>query len=144
MNTYEAMKNAHKIEVNEFPIFFAFNDAQFKKGMEGFGLDPEKDTDKVYSIPGGGVYRRSDSQRLHDMLDRHEKELKEMLNDESSDFAYSAFLHELANHEYCITHDPEPTLESLLLEEEEFAASAHLQNEFCRAKKEYLEKAFDY
>jgi hypothetical protein len=50
---------------------------------------------------GSGIYcLKSDQQEIIDMLDRHEAELKEAMND--SDFARSAFLYEMINHEYGI------------------------------------------
>jgi len=38
MNSYLELKEKHQKEVNEFPMFFAFNDKQFKEGMKKFGL----------------------------------------------------------------------------------------------------------
>ena len=33
MNTYIAMKERHRREVNDFPLFFAFNSEQLRHGL---------------------------------------------------------------------------------------------------------------
>lgn len=118
---YLALKQKHQKEVNEFPMFFAFNQKQFEKGMAGFGLTPE-DTDKIYSLNGtGGYYLRTDAPKLHEMFDRHEKEMSDAVNaDQSGEgFIFEMFDYELGNHEFSYTGDIEPTLDALGLSAEE-------------------------
>ena len=114
MNKYEEMKKRHSEEFNTFPIKFAFSDKQFERGMAELGLTPD-DTDKVYKTPGGGFYRKEDSPRLKEMLDRHDKELKDAISaDKSGDgFIYEMFYYELNNHEYSYTQSFEDTLDAL-------------------------------
>lgn len=108
-NKYLELKNKHQQEVNDFPMFFAFSDKQFEEGMKRFGLKPT-DTDKIYKLSGtGGFYRRTDAQALHDMFSRHSQEMTDAIS-KDDEFVYNMFLYELANHEYCITYDLEPTL----------------------------------
>ena len=45
MNSYEKYRKMVEKEVNEFPMFHAFNDEQFFKGMEKVGLRPGVKTD---------------------------------------------------------------------------------------------------
>ena len=134
-NLYLELRQKHQDEMNSFPIFFAFSQSQFKKGMEKLGLS-EDDTDKIYSLGGGGYYRRTDAEALREMFERHEKERKENLSNEQ--YAYEMFLYELSNHEYCITFDLDETLDACditlnMLNDNEMLAEA-----LRRAEKDYL------
>jgi hypothetical protein len=137
MNSYRKLKAKHQKEVNEFPMFFAFSDKQFKEGMEKFGLS-ENDTDKIYKFGNtGGFYLRSDAQKLHEMLNRHFQETTEAINTDD-EFVYDMFEDELANHEYCITYDLEPTLDACGLTEEEVFADERLKKILKKAINIYL------
>ena len=119
-NVYLELKKKHQQEVNDFPMFFAFNNDQFKEGMERFGLTVD-DTDQIYSFGMGGFYRRTDAADLREMFDRHEREKKEAIdNDETGDgYCFHMFNYELGNHEFGYTREIEPTLEALGLEWED-------------------------
>lgn len=114
MCEYSLMKRKHEKEFNEFPMMFAFDSRQFEEGMMKLGLTKD-DTDKIYSIGGGGFIRKSDSKALDNLLDRHEDEMKEAIaNDKTGEgFIFDMFDYELGNHEYCITYDIGPTLDAL-------------------------------
>ena len=112
MDAYKAMKGRHQKEVNGFPMFFAFNNKQFEEGMAKFGLKAD-DTEKIYKLGNtGGFYLRTDAPRLFEMFDRQEREQQEAIaNDITGDgYIYQMFLHELNDHEYGYTRDPEGTL----------------------------------
>lgn len=116
MNPYIEMKERHIKEIIDLPMFFAFNDEQFKRGMEKLGLK-ETDTHLVYRYPGtGGYHRCADSDKLRDMSNRHWKEMSDALQDE--DFAEQALTYELENHEYNITGDVTDALFAIGLDEE--------------------------
>ena len=133
MNAYSQLKDRQEKEFNEFPMFYAFNDKQFGEGMEKFGLS-SADTDKIYSAGAEGYYLRTDSQKLKDLLNRHEKEMSDAIKaDTTGDgFIFDMFDYELSNHEYCYTGDTEDTLDALGLSMEEIekspALSAGLKN----------------
>lgn len=114
MNKYQEMKIRHEKESHAFPIRWAFTDEQFKSGMIELGLDPSE-TDKVVGVYGGGFMRKTDVDAFKEMLNRHDKEMKEAIaNDKTGEgFIYDMFDFELANHEYCITYDLEETLDAL-------------------------------
>ena len=116
-------------------MVFAFSDKQFEEGMQKLGLT-KKDTDKVYSFGGGGFYKKTDAEALRNMFDKHEKEMQEAIdNDLTGDgFIFEMFDYELANHEYCITWDSEPTLQALGLTIEEVKASEKLLYSFNKAR----------
>lgn len=114
-NKYLELTSKQQKEINEFPMFFAFNQKQFEEGMQSLGLKPT-DTKKIYKLAGtGGFYRKTDAQKLRDMFARHDKEMADAIAaDPTGDgFIYDMFNYELGNHEYGYTHDPEPALDAL-------------------------------
>ena len=135
---YLELKEKHQKEVNEFPFGFAFSKEQFEKMMQEFGLT-KNDTDKIYSIGAGGYIKKSDAPAMDEMFKRHNQELKDaIINDkDGSGFIYQMFDYELANHEYCITHDLEETLESLSLTEKDIEENENLQKGLKKALKRY-------
>lgn len=135
--TYRELREKHQQEVNAFPFMFAFSDEQFKNGMEKLGLK-EDETDKIYSIGGGGYILKTSAPAMHDMFDRHRREMEEAMNDDT--FAYGAFLYELGNHEFCITYDWEPTLEALGMTVEDVLKDERLNGIFKKARHDYLEE----
>lgn len=146
MNRYRQMKERHRKEINEFPMFFAFSDKQFAEGMEKLGLEPT-DTKAIYRLGDtGGFYRKSDAQELKDMFLRHSLELDEAIADDTTGegFIYEMFLYELANHEYCITMDYEDTFGSLGLTSEEIYGNNALVAGLKKATKTYLEGCEDW
>ena len=137
MNRYRELKDRHEKMMNEFPMFFAFNQKQFAEGMEKLGLKPDE-TDKIYKLGGtGGFYKKTDSDKLKEMFNTFDREMKEAIAaDETGEgFIYDMFNHELANHEYCITWDLEPTLDAVGLTLEEINADARLLKGLNKAIK---------
>lgn len=140
MNKYLELKKKQQKEVHEFPMFFAFNEKQFAEGMARFGLMPTE-TEKIYKFGNtGGFYRRTDSQKLWDMMERHEKERNEAIAaDETGEgYIYDMFLYELQNHEYSYTGDTEDTLAALGLTMEEIEANEKMLHGFKKAVKTAL------
>lgn len=137
MNTYKILKEKHEKEFSEFPKFFAYSDKQFEEGMQKLGLTPE-DTDKILSIGGGGFIRKTDSDALSELFDRHETEMKEAIEaDQTGDgFVYDMFNYELRNHEYGYTFDIGPTLEALGLTREEINNNKRLLHGLSKAVNE--------
>ena len=135
---YLELKQRQQKEVNDFPFGFAFSNQQFKEMMEKFGLK-ETDTDKIYSIGAGGYIRKSDSNAFDEMFKRHRKEIEDEIEKDKkgTGFIYSMFSYELANHEYCITYDIEPTLDALGLTLDEINKKENLLNGLRKALKEY-------
>ena len=136
METYVEMKARHQKDVNEFPFFFAFSNKQFDEGMRRFGLDPS-DTDKIYKLGNtGGFYKRTDSNRLKEMFDRHDREMQEAMNND--EFVQEMFEYEMGNHEYQITYDNEEVVEACGLDINEFYENERMNRLFAKAKKNYL------
>lgn len=133
MNKYAELSAHHQKEVDAFPIGAAFSKKQFTEMMEKWGLDPDKDVDKIYRLPVSGCYiRKSDNKAFTEMMDRHALEKQEFFaadtTGERGGHFYQALLYELENHEYCVTYDPEPALNALGFSVEEIETNAALYN----------------
>ena len=74
------------------------------------------------------------------MLDRFEQEQKAAIAEDTTGngYIYDMFYTELANHEYCITFDPEDTLCALGLTVDEIKADKRLLHGFNKAVRQYL------
>ena len=133
MNPYLALKNKHQKEIDAFPFGFAFNESQFNDMMiNRFGLTPE-DTDKIYSIGGGGYIRKCDSDAMNEMFDRHKKEREAAIKENKDDYLYHMFDYELGNHEYNYTGELDDTLDALDLTYEEVKADEIMCDALMRA-----------
>ena len=147
MNAYKALTDANQKEFNKFPIFFAFNQKQFDEGMRKLGLDPS-DTDKIYALKGtGGFHRRSDSDKLNEMFERHEKALDDAVKGDATGdgFIYEMFTYELENHEYSYTGSVGDALDALGLTTEEVrenTALLHGLKKACAAQEGSANDAF--
>ncbi len=139
MNKYSALKNKQQAEINAFPLGAAFSNKQFAEMMNKWGLT-ENDTDKIYHIGTGCYIRKSDHAAFHEMLDRFEQEQKAAIAEDTTGngYIYDMFYTELANHEYCITFDPEDTLCALGLTVDEIKADKRLLHGFNKAVRQYL------
>lgn len=137
-NRYAILREKQQEEFNKLPLGFAFSNEQFTKMMEGWGLDPDKDTDKIYRIPGGGFIQKKDHALLHETIDRHKREIDEAVEADldGTGFVYEMFLYEMDNHEYGYTGDLEDTLEALGMTSEEIEASDKLTAGLEKAKRE--------
>lgn len=96
--TYQDVSAARQAEFNELPIWWAFGQKQFDEQMTAHGLRPNE-TDKLYSFPGGGFYKKEDAQIIRDFFNRKDI-ITELMKDPA--FAEEAFYYEMANHEYHI------------------------------------------
>jgi len=142
MNKYTELKNKQQEEINNFPMFFAFNDKQFKEGMQKLGLDPSE-TNKIYSAGRtGGYYRKTDSEALFSMFDRHNVEMK-LARETDDQFIYDMFDYELSNHEYVVTGYVGDALDALGLTIEEVNNNPKLKNAMykaCDSQQEWYNK----
>ena len=115
MNRYAELRQRQQTEFNALPLGFAFSGKQFQEMMAGWGLDPDRDTDKIYSIGYGGYVQKKDAEPLHQTRQRHDEELDAAIaEDKTGDgFIREMFLYELNNHEYSYTGDTEEALDAL-------------------------------
>lgn len=115
MNKYAELRQRQQEEFNALPLGFAFGQKQFNEMMRNWDLDPEEDTDKIYSIGYGGYVRKKDADLLHTTRNRHDTEMAAAIAEDKTGegFIYEMFLYELDNHEYGYTRDIEDTLNAL-------------------------------
>ena len=104
--------------------------------MQGWGLDPENDQDKICSIGYGGFVQKKDADLLHTTTARHEEELAAAIAaDPTGDgFICDMFKSELDNHEYSYTMDLSDTLEALGYTPEDINADKRLRHGLERAR----------
>ena len=134
MNKYNELKAKHSKEVNAFPMAFAFSNKQFEEAKEKLNVTSN---DELLSIPGGGMIRKTDREAYTKLFKDMNKETEEAQKDD--EYIYESFLYELANHEYGITYDPEPTLEACGYTVEEVTNDSRLVDMFKKAKSKYLD-----
>lgn len=135
--TYEEYKNNNKDATKSIPWEFAFSNEQFREILKKWNLTESKeDLNKIASIGYGGYMLKKDLPKLKILKDLENAEKNLMKNDD--EFCYTAFLYELANHEFGYTLDPTETLESLSLTVEEVKNDERLKTLFIKAKREYL------
>ena len=129
MNRYAELRNRQQEEFNALPLGFAFGQKQFDEMMRGWGLDPEKDVDKIYSIGAGGYVQKKDADLLHQTRERHDKEMAVANAEDKTGegFIYEMFLYELENHEYGYTRDTDDTLDALGYTAEEVICDPRLK-----------------
>lgn len=142
MNKYADMRKRQQEEFNALPLGFAFSQKQFDEMMRDWGLDPEKDRDKIYRIPAGGYVQKKDADLLHQTAERHDAELTAAIaEDKTGDgFIYQMFLAELADHEYGYTGDADDTLDALGYTMEQVMADKRLLHGFEKARRVILKR----
>ena len=133
MSKYRTLREKHQQEINEFPMFFAFNREQFEEGKKKLGIVEDSE---IRNIGYGGFIRKSDEQAYIDMHKRMNAEDKEAMKD--AEYCYEMFRYELGNHEYCITYDLSDTLDSCGLTADEVLEDPMLCEALERAKRDYL------
>ena len=140
INKYAEIKSKHQERVNEFPMRFFFSEKQFEEAMNDLGLTKD-DTDKVLSIPGGGIIRKTDAEAYGKMFKEIMAEEKRNIEEDKDGTGYIAdmFEYELNNHEYGYTYSAEPALEALGLTFEQVEKDKALSNGFNIAKKRIKE-----
>lgn len=133
-NLYVELKKQHEKEINEFPMFFAFSDERFYKGMEKLGLNKD-DTDKIVSIGGGGYIRKSDVDKWNNMITGYEDKKQAAMNDEKTGQQYiiDMFVYELNNHEYSYTQNISDTLDCLGLTSDQVNSNEKLRIGLAKA-----------
>lgn len=135
MNRYAELREKQQEEFNALPLGFAFSNEQFSEMMKKWGLNPEKDLDKIYRIPGGGFVQKKDHAHFHEILDRHYSELQAAIKEDKTGdgFIYEMFLYELANHEFGYTGSFEDTLDTLGYEMEQIEKDKRLKHGLYKA-----------
>ena len=76
---------------------------------------------------------------MEEMFAKHEQERQQEINNDKdgSGYVYQMFKYELANHEYCISYDLEPTLNALGLTEKQVFENPKLLKGLKKALERY-------
>lgn len=137
-NRYAELRHRQQETFNNLPLGFAFSNKQFDEMMQNWGLDPEKDTDKIYSIGAGGYVQKKDAELMHKTMDELDTEMQAAIAaDETGEgFIYEMFLYELDNHEYSYTGDTEETLDALGYTAEQVLGEPRLKRGMAKAVRE--------
>ena len=145
MNRYAELRHRQQEEFNALPLGFAFSQKQFDEMMQGWGLDPEKDVDKIYSIGAGGYVQKKDADLLHQTRKRHDTEMEAAIAEDKTGegFIYEMFLYELENHEYGYTRDTEDTLDALGYTAEDVIGDPRLKRGIEKAVTEICRREGD-
>lgn len=136
-NLYQQMRMRQQAEVNNFPLFAAFNDEQFRTGMKSLGLNPSE-TKQVVSLGFGCYARKTDAERWETMGIRHQQERKAAIAADftGEGFVKDMFSYELSNHEFSYTGDVAPALAALGITPQQIAQSEILRHGFTLAVAE--------
>lgn len=141
--SYQEMKSTHEKELNQLNMGFAFSDKQFDEMMEEWGLDPEKDLDKIVRLNvSGGFLQKKDLPEYRAFWDRYDAENKLFKKQQKN--LVEMLVSELANHEYCITGDLEETLNACGFDKKDYLENESLRKAVKKAKSEYLSQCNSY
>lgn len=142
MNRYKELKSRQQKEFDEVPLGFAFSEEQFNAMMKGWGLDPDKDLDKIAEVSAVGYIQKKDIAQLKGLTARHKKEMEEAVAGDTTGegFIYEMFLHELNNNEYGYTGDVSDTLEALGLDLGQVEADSRLKRGLEKAEHEIIRR----
>lgn len=97
---YKDLTDKHRQDVDNFPMIFAFSNEQLAEGIKKLGASS---TDELMSIGAGGIIKKADENAYIGMVERHNLELLEALEDDL--FLKDAISYELANHECFYTKE---------------------------------------
>lgn len=143
MNRYADMRRRQQQAVNALPIGFAFSNKRFDEMMRSWGLDPEKDLDKIYKLGDtGGFYKKTDAQLIRNTFNKHDAELQAAIAEDTTGegFIYEMFLYELDNHEYGYTRDTEDALDALGYTADEVLGAPRLKRGIEKAVTEIIKR----
>ena len=133
-NLYVEFKERKQEKINNFDMFFAFDNKQLENGLEKLNVNKNE----IVSIGMNGFIRKSDVQKFKNMLNNFKEEhTKNMKND---NYVYHMFKYEMANHEYIITYDDEEILEVCNVNENQFIEDERMKSIYVKAKNDYIKE----
>lgn len=136
---YLDLQKKHQEELSEFPIAYAFSDKQLQEALKELGATKEE---CCTYLGCGDVMRKVDVPKFKEMSRRHVDEIREAMQDE--DFAESAFLYEMDNHEYAINWDGDDEVLAALCMDAELVREYGLEDAYQRARKSHMKHAQEW
>lgn len=133
-NLYVEFKKRKQKKINDFDMFFAFDNKQLENGLEKLNVNKNE----IVSIGMNGFIRKSDVQKFKNMLNNFKEEhTKNMKND---DYVYHMFKYQMANHDYIITYDDEEILDVCNVNEHQFIEDERMKSIYVKAKNDYIKE----
>jgi hypothetical protein len=142
MNSYLKMKEKHQKEMDDFPMFLAFNQKQFEEGMRKLNLEPAN-TGAIFKLgTTGGFIRKADDPGFSDMMERHLSEMRQAIDSDPTGegFIFDMFHYELRNHEFGYTGEVYNTLSAVGLTWDDIKASGKLHTGLKNAMRSIREE----
>jgi len=107
---YQGLRKKQEKEFNELPIFWAFSNEQFERGLKKISAQSHD----LIALGAGGYMKKADIPALESLLEKHKKETEQAMLDDA--FALAAALYELDNHEFGFSRDLQAALDALGVE----------------------------
>lgn len=140
MNRYIELREKHQNRVNNLPIGFAIDENDFREMMEKWGLDPEKDLDKICQISKIAFAQKKDMNLITETMLKNWEEMKEARK--NRDFLYDMFVAEMHNHEYSLTWDLKEVLDDLNITMEDIVTNPIMREELIKADMHIREETY--
>lgn len=137
---YLDLKKKHQKELEDFPIAYAFSEKQLEEALKKLGATKEE---CVTVFGHGDIVKRTDTEALIEMLERHDEEMKRKLKDDP-DFAEAAFLYEMDNHEYVINWSADEDVLAEFNITFDFIRKYGLQTAYDRARNMHMRHAEEW
>lgn len=141
--TYKAMKARQEAEYNSLYnelkplVFYAFGRDQQKKALEAYTAAGGK-MEELTSTSAGLTGSRTEIMKMSELCKRHTAEIADALK--TREFAKTAFIYEMANHEYSYTHEDADVMNALGLDANNIPE--YLREYYEEARREYLCNAY--
>jgi len=107
---YQKLMRKQQAEFGELPVFWAFSNDGLARGLKKINAQPHE----LVALGAGGYMKKADLPLMESLLARHRQETAAAMQDD--DFAVSALVYELQNHEFSFTGDLQPALDAIGVE----------------------------
>lgn len=132
---YSNLLNAHRKELDSFPIVYAFNEQQLQEGLKKLGVDNVKECVTIFGH--GDIVKKSDADKYIKMLERHSNEIKKLIVSDER-IAETAFRYEMDNHEYAINWDGDDEILRCFGIDYDDLVKLELEDAYRRARKAHM------
>lgn len=132
---YPKLIDAHRKELDAFPIVYAFSDKQLQEGLKQLGVDSVNECTTVFGH--GDIVRKEDAPKFIAMLERHSNAIKDLIISDEQ-VAEAAFRYEMDNHEYAINWDGDEEILRCFGMDHDDLSKHGLEDAYRRARKAHM------